>query len=101
MTAMVAAMSNRTHYETAFIISMMPADLEEEVNEMLRLASTHPRLAPNAEDLNWWKDRSPSDFEELANHMMQDESMWNEWRRNFKESLSEIRAVIEKRGDDE
>jgi hypothetical protein len=33
--------------------------------------------------------------------MMQDEAMWDEWRRNFKDSLSEIRAVIEERGDDE
>lgn len=94
-------MSDRTHYETAFVISMMPGHLEEEVSEMLGLASTHSRLVPNAEDLEWWKDRSPSDYEELANHMMQDEAMWNEWRRNFRDSLKEIRAVIEERGDDE
>ena len=94
-------MTDRTHYQTAFVISMMPADLEEEVNEMLGLASTHPRLVPNVDDLTWWKDRSPSDFEELANHMMQDEAMWNEWRRNFRDSLKEIRAEIEGRGDDE
>ena len=92
-------MSDKTAYETRFVISMMPAHLEQEVNEMLALIQLHPRAIKEetVDNLSWWQNRSASEFEELAETMMQDDAMWEAWRRNFFDSLRYIRAVIEER----
>lgn len=56
-----------------FIISMMPADLREEMYEILR-------QNPDHEEALWWNQRSDEDFEQLAYSMMNDDYLWNVWR---------------------
>lgn len=56
-----------------FIISMMPADLREEMYEILRQNPEH-------EEALWWNQRSDEDFEQLAYSMMNDDYLWNVWR---------------------
>lgn len=57
-----------------FIISMMPADLREEMYEILRQNPEH-------EEALWWNQRSDEDFEQLAYSMMNDDYLWNVWRK--------------------
>lgn len=69
-------MSTKPHRFLAdqrFIISMMPADLREEMYEILRQNPEH-------EEALWWNQRSDEDFEQLAYSMMNDDYLWNVWR---------------------
>ena len=56
-----------------FVMSMMPADLRDEMYEILRQNSEH-------EEALWWNQRSDEDFEQLAYAMMNDDYLWNVWR---------------------
>ena len=65
-----------------FIISMMPADLREEMYEILRQNPEH-------EEALWWNQRSDEDFEQLAYSMMNDDYLWNVWREALYGSMRE------------
>lgn len=69
-------MSNKPYRFLAderFIISMMPADLRNEIYEILAQNPEH-------EEALWWNQRSDEDFEQLAYSMMNDDYLWNVWR---------------------
>ena len=59
--------------DTRFIISMMPADLRNEMYEILA-------QNPDHEEALWWNIRSDEDFHQLAYSMMNDDYLWNVWR---------------------
>ena len=70
-----------------FIISMMPADLREEMYEILRQNPEH-------EEALWWNQRSDEDFEQLAYSMMNDDYLWNVWREALYGSMrDEVRHM--------
>lgn len=77
-------------FDQRFIVSMMPADLRTEIEEML--ASD-----PENEDAIWWSGRSEEDFEQLAYSMMNDDYLWNVWRTVLINSIIEERKHIEAR----
>ncbi len=56
-----------------FVISMMPADLRNEVAEILAQNPTH-------EEALWWGGASEEEYERLAYSMMNDDYLWNVWR---------------------
>lgn len=88
-------------YNNAWVISMMPEDLRVEVREALgQLAKFGDHPASKKETLEWWAGRSDADFEDLANEMMQDEPMWDAWRRNFYESMHVIKQRIQSESSD-
>ena len=68
---------SKTPYEqmmdTRFIISMIPADLRNEIYEILA-------QNPDHEEALWWNQRSDEDFHQLAYSMMNDDYLWNVWR---------------------
>lgn len=74
--------------DTRFVISMMPADMREEIYEILRQNPEH-------EEALWWNQRSDEDFEQLSYSMMNDEYLWNVWRECFYRSLTEEKRHIE------
>jgi len=71
-----------------FVISMMPADLRNEVAEILAQNPTH-------EEALWWGDASDEDYEQLAYSMMNDDYLWNVWRECFYRSMTEEKRHIE------
>lgn len=74
--------------DTRFIISMMPADLRNEVAEIL----AHN---PDHEEALWWGNANDEDYEQLAYSMMNDDYLWNVWRECFYRSLTEEKRNIE------
>lgn len=77
-----------------FIISMMPADLREEMYEILR-------QNPDHEEALWWNQRSDEDFEQLAYSMMNDDYLWNVWREALYEAMREEMRHIKIREEKE
>lgn len=79
-----------------FIISMMPADLRNEMYEILR-------QNPDHEEALWWNQRSDEDFEQLAYSMMNDDYLWNVWREALygamREEMKHIKIREEKSGE--
>lgn len=65
-----------------FIISMMPADLRNEVAETLA-------FNPAQEEALWWNQRSDEDFEQLAYAMMNDDTLWGVWRETLNGAMRE------------
>lgn len=92
-------MSNKPYRFLAderFIISMMPADLREEMYEILR-------QNPDHEEALWWNQRSDEDYEQLAYSMMNDDYLWNVWREALygamREEMRHIKIREEKAGE--
>lgn len=77
-----------------FIISMMPADLREEMYEILR-------QNPDHEEALWWNQRSDEDFEQLAYSMMNDDYLWNVWREALYGAMREEMRHIKIREEKE
>lgn len=74
-----------------FIISMMPADLKNEVAEILE-------QNPDHEEALWWWRASDEEYERLAYSMMNDDYLWNVWRDCFYRSMvEEMRYCQERR----
>lgn len=90
-------MSNKPYRFLAderFIISMMPADLREEMYEILR-------QNPDHEEALWWNQRSDEDFEQLAYSMMNDDYLWNVWREALYGAMREEMRHIKIREEKE
>lgn len=90
-------MSNKPYRFLAderFIISMMPADLREEMYEILRQNPEH-------EEALWWNQRSDEDFEQLAYSMMNDDYLWNVWREALYGAMREEMRHIKIREEKE
>lgn len=77
-----------------FIISMMPADLRNEMYEILR-------QNPDHEEALWWNQRSDEDFEQLAYSMMNDDYLWNVWREALYGAMREEMRHIKIREEKE
>ena len=90
-------MSNKPYHElmdTRFVISMMPADLRNEVAEILA-------QNPDHEEALWWSKRSDKDFEQFAYSMMNDDYLWNVWREALYGAMREEMRHIKIREEKE
>lgn len=76
-----------------FIISMMPADLRNEIYEILA-------QNPDHEEALWWNGASDEEYEQLAYSMMNDDYLWNVWRECFYRSMTEEMRHCQKRRDE-
>lgn len=74
--------------DSRFIISMMPADLRNEIYEILA-------QNPDHEEALWWNQRSDEDFERLAHSMMNNDYLWNVWRETLYDAIREVKQHIE------
>jgi len=76
--------------DSRFTISMMPADLRNEVAEILA-------LNPDHEEASWWGGASEEEYERLAYSMMSDEYLWDVWRECLYDSMHEEMRECQKR----
>ena len=83
---------SKTPYEqmmdTRFVCSMMPQDLRNEIEYILTMNPTH-------EEALWWNQASDEDYQQLANHMMNDDYFWNVWRETLYDAMCEEKRHIE------
>ena len=74
--------------DTRFVCSMMPQDLRNEIEYILTMNPTH-------EEALWWNQASDEDYQQLANHMMNDDYFWNVWRETLYDAMGEEKRHIE------
>jgi len=80
----------RQLFDNRFIISMTPADLRNEVAEILA-------LHPDHEEASWWGGASEEEYERLAWSMMNDDYLWEVWRECLYFSLHKEMRECQKR----
>lgn len=77
-------------FDSRFVISMTPADLRNEVADILE-------QNPDHEEALWWSGASEEEYEWLAHSMMNDDYLWNVWRECFYRNLVEEMGNCKKR----
>ena len=88
--------------DNQFVISMTPADLRYEVLETLAVAKTPLALDMGvwnedlAEDMEWWKNATDEQYEQLAYYMMNSDYLWTVWRQVFLDGVSEMKKELSK-----
>jgi hypothetical protein len=85
-------MSDKKHYETQFVISMMPGDLEQEVRERYLLG----KVTDEDETTQWWMHEATRDaYEALAYYILNDDALWQVWDNVFQQGLEDVKKLVE------